>query len=135
VAAHVQAASVYVPISHVLEYREFWEDTDNEALLDTQHDETEFPDIYISSLRYLKGERSYYQELRSGKDSLCIDLVKDYAEREDNPLSINLTYKEKYVNGTASGRGFKSENNIFLLSRSRSQGLDWAKLSRDLPNL
>ena len=76
--AHVAAGSVFVPISHVLEYREFWEDTDNDRLIDAEEDFTEYEGVYISSLRYLKGEREYYKGLRSGKESLCIDLVRDY---------------------------------------------------------
>ena len=36
VPINVRSASIFVPISHVLEYREFWEDVDNDKRVWTQ---------------------------------------------------------------------------------------------------
>lgn len=107
IPAHVRCASVFIPISHVLEYREFWEDADNDRMY-IDEDFTEYKGIFISSLRYAKGEREYYKLLRDGRQNLCIDLVKEYQEREDDPMSINLTYSEKYLNGVSAGRGIRN---------------------------
>ena len=54
--------NLFIPVTHVLEYREHWEDADNDRLGLELYDE--FYGIEISSLRRVKGEREYYKRLR-----------------------------------------------------------------------
>lgn len=60
---NVRSASIFIPVSHVLEYREFWEDVDNDRI-GLEDDSTEFEGYSLSSLKYAKGERAYYRGLR-----------------------------------------------------------------------
>lgn len=47
--------NIFIPVTHVLEYRELWEDVDNDRLLGEYADE--YPGLNISSLLKFKGER------------------------------------------------------------------------------
>lgn len=123
----VRSNPCFIPISHVLEYREFWEDVDNDYL-GLERDATEYPDLCMSSLKFIKGERAYYRKIRENRETQCIDLVKEYHDREDNPMSINLTYTEKYLTG-----GNLRNKNCFLIDRSRHDLVDWHLLSKDTP--
>ena len=77
IAGHTRATTTFIPISHVLEYREFWEDVDNDRL-DVEEDHSEYEGYLLSSLRYVKGERNYYRQLNIRREGACIDLVKEY---------------------------------------------------------
>jgi hypothetical protein len=57
--------NIFIPVTHVLEYREFWEDIDKDRI-GTIYAE-EFKGFSISSIRNFKGERKYLQELREIK--------------------------------------------------------------------
>ena len=113
---------IFIPVSHVLEYREYWEDIDNDKIGLEPCDE--FDGVMISSLKGVKGERAYYKTLKKEKDEKCIDYVQTYNEREDDPMTINLTYTEKYM----SGRALRNQNE-FLINKSKSL-VDWDYLNK-----
>eukprot|EP00347_Sterkiella_histriomuscorum_P018570 403345014 len=104
----------YIPISHVLEYREFWEDCDLSQIGKEVNPE-EYPQgLEISSINYIKGERDYLKELREKRETLVIDLVKEYNEKEQDPNSIRLTFSEKFM----AGKQIKNKNQ-FLINKSK----------------
>ncbi len=125
----IKSTNIFIPISYVLEYREFWEDVDNDKI-DLSTDYNEYDGVVMSSLKYVKGERNYYQTIRKNKEALCIDLVQEYNDREEDPMSINLTYTEKYLLGSGN-RGVLRNRNEFLINKSRPELFDWDSLQKD----
>ena len=57
---------LFIPVSDILEFREFWDDIDNDKIGLQPCDE--YDGVYISSLKYVKGERDYYRRLKTSKD-------------------------------------------------------------------
>ena len=101
--------NIFIPVTHVLEYREYWEDIENYKIGTTFAEE--YPGFNISSIRNFKGDREYYKRLRKIKEKECIDLVQDHIDREDDPNSIKLSYSEKFQ----SGKIIKKRNNEFYM--------------------
>lgn len=108
--------NIFIPISHVLEYREFWEDVDNEYLNMERSDE--YGDYQISSIKNAKGMRDYYRQLKYNRDNLVIDLVQDREEKEGDPSNLKLSFVEKFI----TSRGLRN-NNQYLINKSKPY--DW----------
>ncbi|CDW79773.1 UNKNOWN [Stylonychia lemnae] len=118
--------NIFIPVSHVIEYREFWEDTDNDKI-GLEKNEDEYKDYCISSLKKVTGERDYYRKLKEIKETQVIDMVEENKERDDEPGSVKLTFMEKFVNG----RALKNKNQ-FLINKSKP--LDWGYLDVNVRN-
>lgn len=104
----------------MLEYREFWEDIDNDKI--GKEYAEEFKDYQISSIRNAKGERAYYKKLKYFRDNCVLDLANDDKEADGDPLSIKLSFSEKYL----SGKVIRNRNEYFI-NKSRSFALNLKK--------